>query len=89
VYYDRTAFTCKFNARLVIAYLLGYATTTTPRIASTCARYIAKRLKQRSIESPKNEDAIASERELVHRLLGAIKGGIRFDGFAMVCGIRY
>src|ERR1700737_276000 len=71
----------------MIAYLLGYATTTTPRIASICARYIAKRLKQRTVESPKNEDAISTERELFRRLLGALKGGVRFDGFAMVCGI--
>jgi len=73
--------------RLLVAYLLGYTTTTTPRIASICARYIAKRLKQRSVESPKNEDSISSERELGRRLLAAVKGGIRFDGFAMVCGI--
>jgi hypothetical protein len=69
-----------------VAYLLGYTTTTTPRIASICARYVAKRLKQRTVESPKNEDSISSERELVRRLLAAVKGGLRVDGFAMVCG---
>jgi len=71
-----------------VAYLVGYATTTTPRLASICARYVAKRLKQRNVESPKNGEAISTERELVQRLVAAIKGGFRFDGFAMVCGFN-
>jgi hypothetical protein len=70
-----------------VAYLLGYATTTTPRIASIFARYVAKRLKQRNVKSAKNVDtATGTERELLHQLLATIKGGVRFDGFAMVCG---
>jgi len=77
----------KSNCRLLLAYLLGYTATTTPRVASVCARYVAKRLKQRKVEAPKNEDAISSERELVARVVNAIKGGVRFDGFAMVCVI--
>lgn len=80
-------FTCNSNWRLLIAYLLGYTATTTPRIASICARYVTKRLKQRKVEAPKNEDAISSERELIRRVIKAIKGGVRFDGFAMVCVI--
>jgi hypothetical protein len=69
-----------------VAYLLGYTTTTTPRIAAICARYVAKRLKQRNVESPKNGEGISTERELAQRLVAVIKGGFRFDGFAMVCG---
>jgi len=70
-----------------VAYLLGYTATTTPVIASICARYVAKRLKQQKVEFPKNE-GVTTERELVRRLVAAMKGGFRFDGFAMVCGFN-
>ena len=66
--------------------MLGYTATTGPRIASICARYVSKRLKQRKVEAPKERDAISTEKELVKRLVAAIKGGVRLDGFAMVCG---
>lgn len=79
--------TC-INISLVVAYFLGYTATTTPRIAAICARYVAKGLKQRKVESPKNGEAIASERELLRRLGITIKGGFRTDGFAMACGTR-
>ena len=75
------------SERLVAAYILGYTATTAPRIASICARYVSKRLKQKAVEAPKNEDAITSENELLHRLITTIRGGFRMNGFAMVCGI--
>ena len=75
-----------FEYRFVVAFALGYTATTSPRIASICASYVAKRLKQRSVEGQKNKDDLSTEPEMVRRLIATIKGGLRFDGFAMVCG---